>query len=189
VAACGATGEQAGGGPASTSQVPDTAPSLPLEEEEKTMPPPVVLESAAGRQEAVRGSSCVHYEDEASGEAVGLCTDMEEPEPARLSTVRPGEEIRIVIEGSAVEGQVTVRRLGCAAGAAEIPLGPGPATSWQVELEPGSYELDVFVGGFASEDGRSGDLSGALGLLVDETAPLEIVPASSAGDGCGPQSR
>jgi hypothetical protein len=182
LAACGATGEQTGGGPASTSQVPDT-PSLAFDEADKTKPPPIVLESTAGRQEAVRGASCVHYTDEASGEGFGLCTDMEEPEPERLSTVRPGEEIRIVIDDAAVEGQIVVRRLGCERSVAEITLGPGPATAWQVELEAGEYELDVFVARFAAEDGRAGDLSGALGLRVDETAPLEVVPAPAAG-GC-----
>ena len=115
---------------------------------------------------------------------------MEEPEPAQLSTVRPGEEIRIVIEDAAVQGQAVISRLGCDEPVAEIPFGPGSASSWHVELEPGGYELDVFVGRFEAEDGRSGDLSGALGLLVDETAPLELVPAPDPEPACpGGQSR
>ena len=68
LAACGATGEQGGGGPASTSQVPDAGRSLPFGEATMTKAPPIFLESAAGRQEAVRGSACVHYTDEESGE-------------------------------------------------------------------------------------------------------------------------
>ena len=189
LAACGATGEQGGGAPASTSQAPDAGPSLPSGEATMTKAPPIFLESAAGRQEAVRGSACVHYTDEESGEGVGLCTDMEEPEPEQLSTVRPGEEIRIVVEDAAVEGQLVVRRPACEAAVAELPLGPGSATTWEVELESGEYELDVFVARFDADDGRTGDLSGALGLLVDETAPLEVVPAPASG-GCNePQSR
>ena len=35
----------------------------------------------------------------------------------------------------------------------------------------------------------TGDLSGALGLLVDETAPLEVVPALASGGCDEPQSR
>ena len=190
LAACGAGDERSGGGPASTSQAPDPGSSLPFDEAKKTQPPPIVLESAAGRQDAVRGSSCVHYTDEASGEGVGLCTDMEEPQPAQLSTVRPGEEIRVVIEDAAVQGQAVISRLGCDKPVVEIPLGPGSATSWHVELEPGGYELDVFVGRFEAEDGRSGDLSGAFGLLVDETAPLQLVPAPDPVPACpGGQSR
>jgi hypothetical protein len=63
-----------------------------------------------------------------------------------------------------------------------IPLVRGPVTTWRVELDPGAYELDVFVMFEGGE--KSGDVSGALGLLVDETARLEVVPVSAAGGGC-----
>jgi hypothetical protein len=196
---CGAA-ERVGGGPTSTAVQPDTESEPPFDEAEKTKPPPIVLETAAGRQRAVRGSSCVDYVDEASGYGVGVCADTERPSPSRLSTVRPGEEVLIRLEDAEVVrpegcvsedeqsciGTAAVHPLGCARKTvAEIPLAAGPATAWRVELEPGAYEVEVFAY-FAAADGRSGDLSGALGLLVDEATPLEIVPRSRAADGCKP---
>jgi hypothetical protein len=197
LAGCGAAEEQRGGGPASTAQAPETG-TLPFDEAEMTKPPPVLLESAAGRQEAVLGSYCVTYTDEASGMGTGICTDSERPSPKQLSTVRPGEEIRILLvdahvvppEGCAAEdeqsciGSVAIHPLGCERKTlAEVPLALGPATTWRVEFEPGAYELDVFAY-FEGEDGRSGDISASLGLLVDETAPHEVVPVPTAGGGC-----
>lgn len=196
LAGCGAVPERRGGGPASTSRTPETG-SLPVDDAEKQKPPPIVLESAAGRQEAVLGSFCVTYTDEASGIGSGTCADSERPSPKLLSTVRPGEEVRISLEGAEVVrpkgcvsedeqsciGTVAVHPLGCERKTvAEIPVALGPATTWRVELAPGAYELDVFVY-FEAAEGRYGDVSGGLGLLVDDTAPLEVV-AVPTGSGC-----
>jgi hypothetical protein len=183
LAGCGAAGERRGGGPASTSQTPETG-SQPVAEAERQKPPPIVLESAAGRQEAVLGTYCVSYLDEPAGIATGSCADAPWIPPERLSTVRPGEEIRIVLEGADVvrpqEGSAVFHPLGCEKkSVAEIPLVRGPAITWRVELEPGAYALDIFV--MFEGEKKSGDVSGALGLLVDRTAPLEIVPARGGG--------
>ena len=188
---CGAAGDQSGASP-STSTATETAShptetvSLPLDEAEMTRPPPILLESAAGRQVAVLGSYCVTYTDEASGQGAGICTDSERPSPEQLSTARPGEEIRILLEDAEVTrpASVTVHPLGCERKTvAEIRLALGPATTWRVDLEPGVYELSVFTN-FEAADGRTGDVFGALGLLVDETAPLEVVPVPADGSGC-----
>jgi hypothetical protein len=186
LAGCGAVDERRGGGPASTSQTPETG-SLPVDEAEEQKPPPIVLESAAGRQEAVLGTYCVSYLDEAAGIASGVCADAPWIPPERLNTVRPGEEIRILLEGADVvrpqEGSAVFHPLGCEKkSVAEIPLVPGPAIRWRVELEPGAYALDIFV--MFEGEKKSGDVSGALGLLVDETGPLKVVPVPAAGGGC-----
>ena len=50
-----------------------------------------------------------------------------------------------------------------------------PDTLWEVDLEPGVYEVQIFT---TFEAGTaSGDTSGVLGLVVDATAPLEVRPA------------
>jgi hypothetical protein len=185
LAGCGAAEERRGGGTPSTSQA-ETG-SQPVDDPEKQKPPPIVLESAAGRQQAVLGTYCVSYLDEAAGIATGACADAPWLPPERLSTVRPGEEIRILLEGADVvrpqEGSAVFHPLGCQKkSVAEIPLVPGPATTWRVELEPGAYALDIFV--MFEGEKKSGDVSGALGLLVDETAPLEVVPRPRADAGC-----
>jgi hypothetical protein len=194
---CGAA-ERVGGGPTSTAAATDTGSEPPFDEAEKTKPPPIVLEAAVGRQEAVPGSFCVDYVDEASGYGVGTCGDSERPSPKQLSTVRFGEEVRLGLKGAEVVrpegcvsedeqsciGTAAVHPLGCAKKTvAEIPLAVGPATTWRVELDSGAYEVEVFAY-FDAPDGRSGDVSGAVGLLVDETAPLEIVPRSDADPAC-----
>jgi hypothetical protein len=52
-------------------------------------------------------------------------------------------------------------------------------THWQVNLDPGAYEVDVFAR-FASNDGRKGDVSGSLGLLVDPERTPEIIPMDAS---------
>ena len=83
-----------------------------------------------------------------------------------------------------------MRSSGASSTVAVYPLGCGPdravadfelesaSMSWAVELEPGAYELGVFAY-FETEDGRSGDTYGVLGLLVD--------PEPEPGDRAGRQ--
>jgi hypothetical protein len=148
-------------------------------DESKVKPPPLMLVSAAGKQTGVPGSSCVQYTDPSSGQGVGLCTDMPLVHPDDLSVIHPGERVIILLAGAFVtdEGSVSVRPLGCTKQetlAFDLARGTSE-THWQVELEPGSYELDVFAR-FRSNDGREGDLNGSLGLLVDADRAHEIVP-------------
>ena len=150
--------------------------------------PKLVLESSAGSQEAVPGSSCV------TGQGVGVCSDTGYPRPKQLSIVRPGEVIRVSLEQSQVVraeacnggrerdciGVIKVHPLGCEKLVAyTIALEPGEVTSWKVALPPGAYELETFAY-FESDDGlTSGDVSGAFGLYVDSSRSPEIVTASS----------
>jgi hypothetical protein len=188
-AGCGANSETSGvGTPTASTPVEQVDTSAAVEGGRMT-PPPIVLESEAGRQTAVRGSYCVEYTNEAAGEASGTCADSGPITPAQLSTVRRGEEVRIALEGADVIrsegcsgadeqsciGSVAVHPLACESKTvAEIPLAVGSETTWRVHLEPGAYELEVFAN-FGAPDGRSGDVSGSLGVLVDDTAPLEVV--------------
>jgi hypothetical protein len=190
---CGANSETSGvGTPTASTPVEqvDTSSATDLQK-----PPRIVLESAAGRQTAVPGSYCVEYTDEAAGASGGVCADTGPIAPARLSTVRPGEKARIVLEGAGVtrpEGCSSAEEQDCIGSVAvhplckrktveSIPLALGPETTWHVDLEPGRYELEAFAY-FEAPDGRTGDVSGSLGVLVDETAPLEIVRVPASAD-------
>ena len=192
LAGCGSA-EQPGGRAGSISRAPDTGTSPAVDEMHPGDPPPIVLESAAGRQEAVPGSSCVSYPDPGSDDVViGSCSIAGRFSPESLSTVRPGDVIHILLEGAEVVrsdgcvddqhegeciGTAAVLPLGCKEKAVmTIPLARGPVTTWKVELDSGAYELAVSAY-FSAPDGRGGDVSGSLGLLVDETAALEVVPA------------
>ena len=59
-----------------------------------------------------------------------------------------------------------------------VPLS-APSTRWRVRLRPGAYEVEVFAR-FETADGRTGDTSGSLGILVDRKRRLAIVPLSAA---------
>lgn len=182
VAGCGAEERTSGRPTPSTAPSPGEeplqSPSTTAVEPSGQRPPAVTLVSEAGSQAAVQGSYCV------TGPEVGICADHAEPNPpAELSVVRGGETVQLVLKGvSAAEGSLAVRRLGCDEVLETVPLG-GPATSWTVGLEPGSYELELF----ATFDTASstGDTSGSLGLRVDDAAPLEVVPAPDPLPACG----
>jgi len=171
-AGCGEAETEPGGGGA-MGTVEEPTGSVPQDAGKPRMPPAIELVSEAGRQRAAPGSYCV--DDPQAG--VGECVDYEAPAgPEQLSVVRPGETVTIALVGSsAVEGSASVRRLGCEEEVVSVPL--GPETRWEVDLEPGAYELQIFT---TFEAGTaSGDTSGVLGLVVDETAPLEVRPAGA----------
>jgi hypothetical protein len=184
--ACGGavpTASDSGAGPEATikqkqQNLPDSSPRAPK----------LVLESSAGSQEAVPGSSCI------TGEGFGACSDTGYPRPKQLSIVRPGEVITVSLEQSQVVrvedcsggrerdciGAIKVHPLGCEKlDAYTISLAPGKATRWKVAVPPGAYELETFAY-FESDDGRtSGDVSGSFGLYVDSNRSPEVVPANS----------
>jgi hypothetical protein len=184
--ACGGalpSASDSGGGLGTTTKqkqqkLPDESPHAPK----------LVLESSAGSQVAVPGSSCI------TGEGVGACSDTGYPRPKQLSIVRPGEVITVSLEQAQVVraedcnggrerdciGVIRVHPLGCEKLVAyTIALEPGKATRWKVAVPPGAYELETFAY-FESGDGRtSGDVSGGFGLFVDSSRSPEVVPASS----------
>jgi hypothetical protein len=167
---CGAGETETGGGGATGTVEQEPTGSVPQDGGKPRMPPAIELVSEAGRQRAAPGSYCV--DDPQAG--VGQCVDYEAPAgPEQLSVVRPGERVTIALVGSsAVDGSASVRRRGCDEELASVPL--EPETRWEVDLEPGAYELQIFT---TFEAGTaSGDTSGVLGMVVDETAPLEVRP-------------
>jgi hypothetical protein len=181
--ACGAEETVEGGAPASTAETeePET-PSTLAEEPDEQRPPPLTLVSAAGTQTAVQGTFCVH------GPTMGICADAaENGPPKKLSVVRPGEPVQLVFEGAdSATGDVSVFGLGCTKRLSSFEL-DGATTRWTVDLEPGSYELEVFA--VFETASTSGDTSASLGLLVDDSAPLELLPVPDPLPGCDAQSR
>jgi hypothetical protein len=172
--------ERRAGEGAATSPPAESEPAPPAPEGDKAKPPPIVLESAAGTQVAVAESSCV------SGAGTAVCVDTIDQQPEDLSLVRPGEEVVLRLRGASVtEGSVRMRPLpDCEdTTVAELELEPGAETRWRVDLPAGQHEVEVFAR-FETADGRSGDASGSLGLLVDTTQPQEILPVPDTFVGC-----
>jgi hypothetical protein len=143
-------------------------------------PPQILLRSSAGEQKAVQGSFCVDYVDPTSGQGSGVCSDSAAIHPDAVTVAQPGDEVTFAFSGADIVrpsgchaddqqgciGYVHVKPLGCDDHEVErVPLGFGPETRWTIDLESGAYELDV-LGYFESIDGATGDVGGALGLLV-----------------------
>jgi hypothetical protein len=157
-----------------------------------TKPPPIVLVSDAGQQVGVTGSFCV--DDPVKG--MGTCADGPAPAAEELTVVRPGDRIVFRVEGArAVRdrdchsrdlsciGEAQVTTPGCSTPLARIFLERGRETAWRVALEPGDYELQVFAY-FEADDGRSGDVSAALGLRVEPDGDRAVVASEPERTGC-----
>jgi hypothetical protein len=183
LAGCGSTVDRTGV-PASSGQesvpVETHGPTTAPVDESKLRPPQILLRSSAGEQRAVEGSFCVDYVDPASGQGSGVCSDSAAVHPDAVTVAQLGDEVTFVFNAADIVrasgchaedeqgciGSVQVRPLGCDDREVErVPLSLGEETRWTIRLERGAYELDVF-GYFESSDGATGDVSGALGLLV-----------------------
>jgi hypothetical protein len=152
---------------------------------EAQTPPPIVLVSKAGRQRAVQESFCVESDTETGTRR--RCVDMVDGRPRRLSVVRPRGRIAIIIDDATeASGIVTVQRLGRTRDVARFRV-QGPRTPWRIRLRPGAYEVEVEVSAFRTADGRRGDTSGSLGLLVDRNRRISIIPVSALRSGRGPE--
>jgi hypothetical protein len=165
---CGARETSSGVSTTAADEPPPT--SIDEDADDEQQPPPFVLASVGGRQVGVQSTYCI------TGPNVGTCADYVEIGPPRkLSVVRPGETVQLVLEDvSTAKGSVSVLRLGCDRQLSSFELA-GATTDWAVDLEPGSYELEVFV--VFETASTNGDTSASLGLLVDESATPEVVPA------------
>ena len=142
------------------------------------MPPPVTLISAAGEQRAVPETYCLSIPPR-PGEttAASICAESVDRKPRRLSVVRPRETISVVLRGArAATGYGRLIGLGRRKTIARFRIS-SPTTRWRVSLPTGAFELEVYIDGFATADGRTGDTSGSLGLLVDRTRKRTIVLA------------
>lgn len=133
-------------------------------------PPAILLVSETGRQKAVRGSYCVDYVNEATGQGSGVCADAAMPTyPDAVTSVAGGDQVTFVLADAVFrpDSVVMIRPLGCTERVLDkLALDPGTGEhSWQVDLEHGAYQLDVFAR-FKADDGRTGDVSGSLGLTV-----------------------
>jgi hypothetical protein len=170
LAACGSTTERTDV-PASSGQE-----SVPVDTSESTLteaklkPPPILRVSEVGTQKAVRGSYCVNYVDKASGEGQGICSDAAGPTyPRAVTAVAGGDRVTFVVPDAMWKAGsvVTIRPLGCTDQVTtDITLEPGTGEHpWDVDLDHGAYQLDVFAL-FEAKDGRTGDVSGTLGLTV-----------------------
>jgi len=123
------------------------------------------------------------------GGGVAVCSDPGTVHPGWLSVVHPGETVTfalVVARLADSPGVARARPVGCAGTeATTFPL-DRTRTVWKVALLPGAYEVAV---AFETADGRSGDVSGTLGLLVDPEHEPEIVPgivpaSVSSGSSC-----
>jgi hypothetical protein len=183
-AACGSAGEKAGNpgssepaaktsSGAETVQTTLPAETVPAEEDPlagKLQPPAILLMYRGQEQEAVRGSYCVDYVDEASGQGSGVCADAGAPTyPDAATSVESRDRVTFVLRGATFEHEsvVTIRPFGCADRETDtIVLEPGSGEhTWAVDLAWGAYQLDVLAR-FTAKDGRQGDVSGSLGLTV-----------------------
>jgi hypothetical protein len=140
-------------------------------------PPRVVMTSVAGRQQAVRGSSCITVPTGTG--FVTACGDTPDVEPRWLSVVRPKEHITLRVRAKKVDGAFYVHPRGCERRITATFKIKHPQRRWVVHLRPGRYELSFFLN-FLTADGRFGDTSGTLGLLVSRTRDLELIPAGDS---------
>jgi hypothetical protein len=178
LAGCG-SGVQGSGVPGSSVEGSATAEGSGTAERSESVPEPVkgpslqppqiLLVSGVGTQKAVLGSYCLQYEDEATGQSKGVCADSAPALPNAVTSVVGGDQVTFVVRDSTLKdgSAVTIRPLGCRDRVtSEIKLEPGAGPhEWKVDLDYGAYQLDVFAL-FDAEDGRSGDVSGTLGLTV-----------------------
>lgn len=165
---CGVGAEETNA-PGSSGEAPTTIEPLATFDESELKPPPIFLISRVGKQEAVPGSSCVDYLDQASGQGVSQCGDVGAPlVPKEMTVVERGESVIVTIPGVTLkrDSSVSVRPLGCLdRESVKLDLPEAGELHWDVDLDRDAYELDVFAL-FDAGNGLSGDMSGTLGLLV-----------------------
>jgi hypothetical protein len=159
---------------------PETAGAYVVAGEIPQRPPVVVLRSKSPRQRGVWGTFCVRMPPNEDGQFVVLCADAaDDPEPRRLSVVRPGERIVIRLRKTeSASGEVSVYARGCENQSAHRRSFAirGQRTTWVVPRWFGSkrFELSLWFE-FETVDGRSGSTEASLGILVSKTRDRGLV--------------
>jgi hypothetical protein len=167
VAACGAAREEANvpgsSGEDSTTSLEPPKTVMTESDNPELKPPQIVLLSETGRQPVVQGSYCM------TGEGQGVCADAAgHLVPKAVTVVVRGDSVKVEVPRTTLRGgsRIIVRPLGCfdrEVKALDLPA--SGELEWPVDLDPGAYQLDVFVM-FKTDDGLTGDSSGTLGLVV-----------------------
>jgi hypothetical protein len=157
VALCGC------GGKAKQKQASPPAPRTP---------PAVYLVTSGGRYRLTPGSSCVH------SATTSICGDAAYVPVKVLHPVRRGETVRLEVAATTRGADLAVGRPGCPTTELAHERLPAPKLAWRVELAPGDYELRVLIDHFETDDGRTGDVSGQVGIRVGgvRTEPATAIP-------------
>lgn len=183
LAGCGTVAE---GTPLPASSTPTEPAGVTEATAPPVQPPEIFLTSAAGKQVSMQGSYCI-VALESSGQSNGRCVDGAWPHPERVTVVGPGERVSVALSYGWVrrEGMISVLPLGCERTVLDTMQldREAQATTFAVDLEPGAYELQVFAR-FKSDDGRTGDASGGLGLIVAPDALQAIEPGPPRRSNC-----
>ena len=144
-------------------------------------PPPIVLESRAGRQTGV----LLRYSVETDSTGYGGETASTRPE--RLTVARPRERLALSMVGvEPTQRLVLVKELGCRHRALSSALLPGDRAHWTAPARPGAYEVEVAVPHFEPEGGGTGSATALFGLLVDSNREPALIPATRDLFACPP---
>jgi hypothetical protein len=153
-----------------------------------TDPPPVYLLSKAGRQLSRDGDSCTKVQ---LGDGIGVagCWTAEDPDPRRVTVVRPRDAVAITMVGAIeLTGMVAVRPLWREKSLVGRFRLTGPRTRVIIPFRRGAYELEYVVSRYLSSDGRSGFVKGLSGFSSIARADGPSSP-SQRRDGAHPRSR
>lgn len=124
------------------------------------VPPPMLFVAEEGTHVLDPGSSCV------SSDGHSVCGDSAYIPVKVLYPVRRGETVHLELAAATHGASLTIGRPGCpSVELANVRLEP-PKLAWHVELPRGDYEVRALVDHFATKDGRSGDVSGQIGIAV-----------------------
>jgi hypothetical protein len=140
-------------------------------------PPRMLLDAKAGTQRALQESYCVSQVT-AEGGVTG-CADTIDVRPSRFLAVQRRELLTFRLRRGVIvrehpachpscEAAIALYRLDARGRKRFIRAGDLPATptKFRAPRLAGRYELEVFIGRFEIDDGRSGGTSGSFGIRI-----------------------
>ena len=140
-------------------------------------PPRMLLDAKAGTQRALQESYCVSQVT-AEGGVTG-CADTSDVRPRRFLSVQRRELLGFRLRRGVIVREHPACHPSCEAAIALYRLDargrkrllrvidlPASPTNFRAPRRTGRYELEVFIGRFEIDDGRSGDTSGSFGIRV-----------------------